>query len=98
MPLFAVVDNEHNGVIRGKGVAEFDEGAADNGRVDITFSRSLTECVWIVSTGDVGQDHPGVAASGARVEDLIGTRTLRVVTFDPTGADGEYPFHLIVFC
>jgi hypothetical protein len=29
---------------------------------------------------------------------LVDDSTLRVVTFDPTGAATEYPFHLVVFC
>jgi hypothetical protein len=97
-PLFAVVDNEHTGVVRENGVTAFDEGSPDNARVDITFDRTLTGCAWVVSTGDVGLSHPGVPASGARVEELVDDSTLRVVTFDTTGTATEYAFHLVVFC
>jgi hypothetical protein len=96
--LFAVVDNQHTEVVRGNGVSAFDEGAPDNGRVDITFDQPLEACAWVVSTGDVGASYPGVAASGARVEDLIGSSTLRVVTFDPAGTSAEHAFHVVVFC
>lgn len=97
--LFAVVDNEHNGLVRSSGVSEFDEGAPDNGRVDIVFDNDISSCAWIAATGDAGPGHPGAPASGARVEELINSNTLRIVTFDPaTGEATEFPFHLVVIC
>jgi hypothetical protein len=97
--MFAVVDNEHTQVVRGEGVVGFDEGAPDNGRVDVTFDRGLDLCAYVVSTGDVGPAGTGVPASGARVEELLDGNTLRIVTFDPmTGAAAEHPFHVAVVC
>ncbi|MGH2762208.1 MAG: hypothetical protein ACRDL4_16030 [Thermoleophilaceae bacterium] len=97
--LFAVVDNAHNSVVRGSGVTGFDQGVADNGRVDIAFDRDLSQCAYLVSIGDIGAAAPGAPAGGARIEELIAGNVMRVVTFDTTtGTSVELPFHVAVFC
>lgn len=95
--LFAVVDGDHDGVVRGSGVTAFDEGAPD-ATVDVIFDRDLTDCAYIAGVSAPDQDFvPG--GGGTKIEQLVNGNTLRVTTFDTdTATAAEHPFHVVVFC